>query len=68
MMDKSQKRRYFQLTSVMLCSLFLVSGPLKIELTVSSETSVRNDHSMLHYIRRAEISHDIVAMQALVWL
>ena len=56
------KRRLGQVTSVVLSFLFWISWPLKMVPIGSPKMLVRNYLSMLH-----NISHDDLAMQALVW-
>jgi hypothetical protein len=68
-MEKSQKRRLCQLTSVVLCSplldfLNLEDGIEKLTQNVGRELPLYT----IKYLRRAQTSHDDLALQALVWL
>jgi len=64
---QSPKREDSHLTSVVLCSLFRISLPLKMGLIGCPETLVSKlPLSGVLYLRRAEISYDGFVMQALV--
>jgi len=53
----SLKKEDCELTSIVLCSLFWISWPLKLELTQSPTTLVGNYHSVLHNISTKCRSH-----------
>jgi len=63
---KSQKRRSFQLISVsiLLDFLMLVDGTHRLSRNVTKELPL----NAVYYLRRAEISHDNLVMQTMVWL
>jgi len=54
---KSQRRRLCQLISVMECSLFLISWPLRMGPLGRFKTSVRNYHPTLRNISEEGRSH-----------
>jgi len=58
-----ERKRLCQLTSLVLCSLFWISQPLKEGLIGCPKT---NYHSTLQYLTSAQTSLDFV-MQTLVW-
>jgi len=57
-----------QLTSVMLCSLFWISWPLKMGLIGCPEMCREFPVHTVQYLTRMQLSHDDLVMQALVWL
>ena len=64
--DGQSPRKNCQLTSVMLCSVFWISCPLKTGPTGCPKISVSNYHSMLCDIAQERRSH-MTLWQRLVW-